>query len=125
MTDDERDRILHQLAERQKLTAKAVADLALGLNSAERQARDRHQELVGIALGSIAERRTERERKSSEDQTDSFKLSTGDKFELTRRTQKRIVRWVLLGLAAVGLHAAQYLWERAAEHRKPAGESER
>lgn len=117
---------LRQCKERQKVTARAVADLAIGLNSGERQARDRHQELLGVALGQLAERKVaERTRKNSDDYTDKFKIPGGQgSVELTRGAQKRIVKWVLLGVFAVGLHAVQFVWERVAEHRaKPVAEA--
>jgi hypothetical protein len=122
-TDDKLDQILAELRlvkERQKLTAKSVADLSIGLNSAQTASRNRDAETHGLILGLRSEMVVApqvRDRKNSEDKTDSFRLPSGDSVELTRRTQRRIVRWVLLAVVAIGLHAAQYLWERAAEHR--------
>ncbi len=114
--------------ERQKVTARAVADLAIGLNSGERQARDRHQELLGIVMGAFAEKKiVERRRKDSEDQTDSFRIPGGQgHVELTRGAQRKLVKWVLLALAAIGRHAIQFAWEWLAEHRaKPTAEAGR
>jgi hypothetical protein len=113
---------LRRVKERLKLTAKAVADLSLGLSSAQIASRNRDGETHGLILGlrsELAVGPAPRERKNSEDHTDSFKLpgGGGDKIELTRRTQKKLIRWVLVGLFAVALHAVQFVWERAAEHR--------
>lgn len=111
---------LRRVRERQKRTAKAVADLGLGLNSAQIASRNRDGETHGLILGlrsELAVTPAPRDRKNSEDKTDSFRLPSGDSVELTRRTQKKLVRWVLLAVAAIALHAAQYVWERAAEHR--------
>lgn len=115
---------LRRIKERQKLTAKSVADLGIGLNSAQIASRNRDGETHGLILGlrsELAVAPAVRDRKNSEDKTDSFRLpgGGGDKLELTRRTQKKLVRWVLLGVFAVGLHAVQFVWERAAEHRAP------
>lgn len=118
---DQLDLELRRVKERQKLTAKTVADLGIGLNHAQVASRNRDGETHGLILGlrsELAVGPAPRDRKNSEDKTDSFRLpgGGGDKLELTRRTQKKLVRWVLLGVFAVGLHAVQFVWERAAEH---------
>lgn len=123
--DEDKDKLerieeeLRQCKDRQKVTARAVADLAIGLNSYARQSRDQHQELLGIVLGTMAEKRQERERKNSDDYTDKFKIPGGQgSVELTRGAQRRIIKWVLLAVVAAGLHVVQFAWERFAEHRE-------
>lgn len=119
------DQRMSVAADRQRATARAVADLTLGLNAAKTAALARHDELTGLLLGFRAEvlnPQGERRRLSSEDRTDSFKLPTGDRVELTRRTQRRILRGVLLAVAWIGSlilqHIATHALERT-EHAAP------
>jgi hypothetical protein len=103
---------LAKIAERQKATARAVADLALGLNTEAIAHRDRHAETQGLILGMIAELRHEpkRERRNSED-TQDFPLpggSDGEHVRLSKRTQRKILRWVLVGTLFALTHVAHF-----------------
>lgn len=108
---------LRKILEQQKATARAVADLALGLNFEGRTARDRHSELQGLLLGLLSPPAPARATKSKSEPSQKFPVpggEEGDSVVLTERTQKKIIRWVLLGLAAASLHVVQ--WALAAAH---------
>ena len=108
----------------QKLTATAVADLALGLNAAETGRRRDAQQLVGLILTVLpgAEKKPAKAKKGArgDESSDVFKLPGGNSLELTHTTQRRIVNIVLIVLAFVATHVAAYF---ALPHpeRPPAG----
>lgn len=106
-----------QLLKQQKRTAQSIADLALVLEQQARQARERHDEHMSISLALLTERRSapaeQRPRRNSDDLTDRFRLP-GDSgvVELSRRTQRRILGWVILALVIAATHVAQFLLTR-------------
>jgi hypothetical protein len=103
---------LAKIAERQKATARSVADLALGLNHESISHRDRHAETQGLILGLSAELRQApaRERRDSED-TKDFPLpglADGEHVRLSKRTQRKIIRWVMVGVLFALTHVAHF-----------------
>lgn len=119
MTDEQFSEILTRLAkisDRQKAIARAVADIAVALNTAHRLQRDEYAELQGLLLGALHEMRAPaaRERRDSQD-TKKFPLpggEEGDALQLTKRTQRKILKWVILATAGVLLHVLQW-WMHA------------
>ena len=107
-----------EMIDTQKRMVKAVTNLALGLDSAAKLDEQRHDQLVGMLLADVAEKRSERKRHDSGDYTDKFKLPGGNKLELTRHTQHAIVRalirygWIVL--VFVGTHLIHYFLAKAA-----------
>lgn len=124
-TLDQLARDLHQYVSWQRRTATAVTNLSLGLNSAETNHRNDHQQLVGLLLSMLPDAKLSkppRERRDS-DNTDTFKLPGGNELALTRRTQKRVVHLVLVALAFIASHVVAYFVvphpERPAVTRPP------
>lgn len=115
-TDDEKitaiEAQLAKIAERQKVTARSVADLAVGLNYEAGASRDRHAETQGLILGLAAELRQPpaRERRDSED-TKDFPLpglADDEHVRLSRRTQRKILRWIAVGALFALTHVAHF-----------------
>ena len=98
---------LRAISDRQRRTAKAVADLALGMQAETHQSRARHSELLGVALAQRAQRTLAaggaRER---EDDTDRVEIAKGVDVELSRARQRQLVQLFLTVLKAALLLAA-------------------
>lgn len=108
---------LETLDSQTRALARALADLAIDLSTSATQARARHDELMGMLLADLSERRDERKRderkrRDSSEDTSRFKIPGGEKgdaIELTRKTQRKILEKVLLVLLFVISHVANYL----------------
>lgn len=108
---------LETLDQHDRAIARAIADLAIGLSTATTQSLARHDELMGLLLALVTERREERKRderkrRDSSEDTSRFKIpggETGDAIELTRKTQRKILEKVLLVLLFLISHVANYL----------------
>jgi hypothetical protein len=101
--------LLAKISERQKAIARAIADIAIALNTEATLRRDRDAELQGIVLGLISEvnRAPERKRRDSED-TQKFAIG-GNSLELTKATRRKIFHWGLgVGLVVLS-HVAHAL----------------
>jgi hypothetical protein len=68
-----------------------------------------------LLLGILSELRAKHERKRRDsDDTSEFGLPGGereDRIRLTKRTQRRILKWAIVSLIAATLHVAQWLWQ--------------
>lgn len=96
--------LLMKVLEREKAIAKSTADIALGLNHEAIAERDRHAELQGLLLGMLSHD-SRRKRKDSIEDTSKFQLpggEHGDHVQLTRHTQKKILKWAVAAILLVG-----------------------
>lgn len=96
------------ILDQQRRTATSVGNLSLGLSAHANRLQSQHDQIVGILLADVSEKREQRKRHDSGDDTNKFKFPSGDSIELTRRSQKRIVQGVLLGVLWVLSHVVQY-----------------
>lgn len=106
-------RLLAQTAERQKLTARAVGDVAVGLNTMDRRLTDRLDQVQGVLITLISEPSPKKRRRDTPEHTDKFKLPAGVEVQAPRETTRKFVEKLgklAFWLALVGLtHAAHCL----------------
>jgi len=89
-TDEKILQRLSTLADRQKLTARSVADLAIGLNTFSRQINQRLDKIEGalvVLLGAPAKK----PRRDTPESTDKFKLPAGVELQVPRATTKSAI----------------------------------
>lgn len=121
MSDDEIKILLTQIRDAQRLSAKSTAELAMGLSLAATRENNRHSELQGMLLGMRGELHAAapRRRRDSIEDTKKFKLpglEETDQIQLSRRTQRKIIRWVLLAAVGIIWSAIQFLYHHQIAH---------
>lgn len=97
-----------RLNEQQRRIATSIADLALALNEGERRARDRHAELLGIALAAAGDQHRRALPAGGEDSLEIALGEPGASLRLPRRRLfaygRMVLKWLwyLLVLGAAG-----------------------
>jgi len=121
MSDEETKILLTQIRDAQRLAAKATAELAMGLGYAATREQNRHSELQGMLLGMRSELHAAapRRRRDSIEDTKKFKLpgfEETDQIQLSRRTQRKIIRWVILAAVTILINIGQFIYHHQIAH---------